>query len=356
MRLGELLDADLAVLGPKLIEAARAGFDWWVGELQGMAPAGLRTWSAGGGRPVAERAVDGDYVLVGRDGRPRRYAPARVAVRAALRLPVEAVLTLSVQAPPLPERDLRRMMVLDIDRLTPFRAEEVYLDVVAEPSPSAGASGARPVLVGVTPRAIADAALADARAVGLEPSALIAAGEAGQTLDFLPAMRRAGALGPGRRTAKLWWAVVAVLLAANVGGGVWRDCRGLAELQAAVAAQRPQVQRVAALRASLLAEAQRRRVLAAALADDEPLRALDAASRALPDAAWVQRAAFTATSIRLAGFHPPGLDVVAALRRDPRFTQVQSASSDAGVVSQAGALSSDPFDVSADLVAAAPVR
>ena len=355
MRLGEWLDADVAVLGPKLIETVRAGFDWWVGELQDMAPAALRTSSVGGGRPVAERTAAGGYVLVRGDGRTRPHMPGRSAVQAALRLPTEAVLTRSVQAPPLPERDLRRMMALDIDRLTPFRAEDVYLDVAR--GPQADGAGARPVLIGVTPRGAADLALAEARAAGLEPTALIAAGEGGRTLDFLPAMRAAGTAGRARRSAGVWWTVVAALVVLNVGCWIWRDSRDLAELQAAVAAQQPQVRRVAALRAALVSEAQRRRALGEALAADEPLRALDAASRALPDAAWVQRATFGPGSVRLAGYHKPGVDVVAALKREPLFLNVQSAASDPGTASEAGPEGGDPFDVSADLAPPpAPVR
>ena len=355
MSLGEWLDADVAVLGPKLVETCRAGFDWWIGELRDMAPAALRA-SRVGGRPVAERTATGEYVLVRGDGRTRPHTPGRSAVQAALRLPPEAVLTRSVQAPPLPERDLRRMMALDIDRLTPFRAQDVYLDV-ARGAEAAEGAGARPVLIGVTPRGVAELALAEARAAGLEPTAMIAAGEGGRTLDFLPAMRAAGAVGSAHRAAGMWWTVVAALVVLNVGCWIWRDSRSLSELQSAVDAQQPQVRRVAALRASLRAEAQRRRGLAEALAADEPLRALDAASRALPDAAWVQRATFAAGSVRLAGYHKPGVDVVAALKRDPLFVNVQNASSEPGTASEAGPDGGDPFDVSADLAAPpAPAR
>ena len=221
------------------------------------------------------------------------------------------------------------------------------------PTPTAGSLATRPVLVGVVARAVADLAVMEARAAGLEPSGLIAAGEGEAVLDFLPAMRSAGALGRTRGRAGLWWTAVAALVALNVGCWIWRDSRSLSDLQAAVTAQQPQVQRVAALRASLIAEIQRRRGLAAALAADEPLRALDAVSRALPDQAWVQRATFAPASIRLAGYHTPGVDVVAALKREPLLANVQSVSSE-GAASDNGAgagagRAADPFDVAADI-------
>ena len=352
MRLGELLDADVAVLGPRLLGSARASFDWWVEELQGMVPASLRAAGGSGRRRVAERQGAGRYVLVGRDGRARPHTPGRAPVQAALRLADDEVLVRRLNAPPLPTRDLRRMMALDVDRLTPFRADEVYIDVVLPPPP-AGSLATRPILVGVVARAVADLAVMEARAAGLEPSGLIAAGEGEAVLAFLPAMRSAGALGAARRGAGLGWTAVAALVALNVGYWIWRDSRSLSDLQAAVVAQQPQVQRVAALRASLTAETQRRCALAAALAADEPLRALDAVSRALPDQAWVQRATFASASIRLAGYHTPGVDVVPALKREPLLANVQSVSSEVAAsdsgASASGAGAGDPFDVSADL-------
>ncbi len=351
MRLGELLDADVAVLGPRLVASARAGFDWWVEELQGMVPAVMRE-SGSGGRVVAERQGAGRYLLVRRDGRTRPHLPGRSPVAATLRLADEAVLVRRLNAPPVPTRDLRRMMALDIDRLTPFRSNEVYVDVALPPAP-AGSTDARAVLVGVVPRATADHVVSEARAAGLAPSGLIAAGEGGMVLDFLPAMRSAGALERDRRGAGVWWTAVAVLVALNVGCWIWRDSRSLAELQAAVAAQQPQVRRVAALRASLVAETQRRRALAAAHVADEPLRALDAVSRTLPDQAWVQRATFASGAVRLAGYHRPGVDVVSALRREPLFADVQSASAEAAAT-DSGAAAGDPFDVSAELAGAPP--
>ena len=359
MRLGELLDADIAVLGPRLLGSARDGVDWWAEELQGMVPAALRTAGGRGRRLVAERQGAGRYVLVERDGRARPHMLGRAPVKAVLRLAASVVLVRHLNAPPLPDRDLRRMMALDVDRLTPFRAEEVYIDVVLPPQP-AGPLAKRPVLVGVVSRAVADLAVVEARAAGVEPSGLIAAAEGGAVLDFLPAMRSAGALGRGRRGAGLWWTAVAALVALNVGCWIWRDSRSLSDLQAAVAAQQPQVQRVAALRASLTAETQRRRALVAALAADEPLRALDAVSRALPDQAWVQRATFAPASIRLAGYHTPGVDVLAALKREPLLANVQRVSSEGAASDSGGGAggggAGDPFDVSADLAGYARVR
>ena len=212
-----------------------------------------------------------------RDGRSRPHYAGRTPVQAALTLPSDVVLVRELNTPPLPDRDLRRMMALDIDRLTPFQAADVYLDVAASMT-APEAPGVRRILLGVIQRSTADRALIEAREAGLEPSALVASGVNGRALDFLPAMRAAGVFGRRRRATVLWWSAVATLVLLNVGCWIWRDERDLAALQAVVAAQQPQVQHAVAVRATFLAEAQRRQALRASLAADEPLRALDAAN------------------------------------------------------------------------------
>ena len=349
MRAGELLDSDLAVLGPRLAAAVRTGLAWWLGELRAMVPAALRQGGGASMRLAAERQDGGGYILHDRDGRTRVHRSGGTPIPVALRLPPAIALLRHVPAPALAERDLRRMVALDVDRLTPFDAEEVYLDLAVRPVGEAG--GGRRVLLGVMLRSVADEAAAHALAAGLRPAALSVDAGDGTVLDFAPAMRAAGALDRRGHAAGWWWSAVAALVALNVACWVWRDVHDLADLQASVAAQRPQVERVAALRRSVLAETARRHALATALQADAPLRALDAASRALPDGVWVQRASFTASAVRLAGRRPPGLDVVAALRREPVFRNVEGAATDAGAAS-GSSTDGDPFDVSADLAPA----
>ena len=139
----------------------------------------------------AEPLPDGGYrfsrggrLVMETPGRSRRARPV------TLLLPPGAALVREVPTSALPERDLRRMLALDIDRLTPFRAEQVFVDVVL------GQSGAGRALVAAIPREEAIVAIEAAEAAGLEVRALGVAGAsaAEQAIDFLPRMYEARAI------------------------------------------------------------------------------------------------------------------------------------------------------------------
>ena len=78
----------------------------------------------------------------------------------------------------------------------------------------------------------------------------------------------------------------------------------------------------------------------------EPLRILDAATRALPKGQWVQRSEWNGRAGRLVGFNQPGFDVLAALR-GPALTTPRSLLADMPTKTAAG---DEPFDVMADAV------
>ena len=76
----------------------------------------------------------------------------------------------------------------------------------------------------------------------------------------------------------------------------------------------------------------------------EPLRILDAATRALPRGQWVQRFEWNGRAVRLVGFKQPGFDVLTALR-GPALTTPRSLLSDIPTKTAAG---EEPFDIMAD--------
>ena len=90
-------------------------------------------------------------------------------------------------------------------------------------------------------------------------------------------------------------------------------------------------------------------LLAAERGSHDVLGALGSVSAALPSGAWVQRYAWSGRSVRLTGYKRQGVDVLAALRHDPRFANVRSANSDVIAEIPAG----QPFDITATLKGAA---
>jgi general secretion pathway protein L len=335
--LGDVLNTDLEVVGARL----REGLAWWLDELAAMA-APLKSRTRRGGALTAERRADGVYILRRPDHPDRMHSPGAARVSAALALPADIVLRRRLQAPPMPERDVRRMMTLDLDRLTPFAPGAVYLDIIVAPAAEPG--GRRHALLAVAPRPQADLAVTEAQAAGIDPVAVIAPNPDGEPFDFLPAMRAAGAMG-GRSGTTTWlWAAVAVLLALNIGLAIWRDARSLAKLDAMLAVQQPVVDRIHQLqKAAHENSAQMRREARAA---GEPLRVLKALSEGLPQDAWVQRMSWDGASVRIVGLRHEGVDVVAALRREPLFSNVRE--------TDPSSTSEGAFDVVADV--SPPVR
>jgi general secretion pathway protein L len=310
MTLQELLNSDVATLG----EAVRRGFAWWTGELADLAPPRWRRLG-GGDRPVAALAADGQSLSIRRGGRvfERRAGDRPWTGPADLGLPAGAVLQREVVLPALGLDDMKRLVAHDLDRLTPFRPDQVYFDL--EPVQAAAPPGRRMARLGVIFRADAEAALHAARRFGLEPRRLGVRIEGeGLRFDFLGPMRAAGRGGRPDRALIYWWSAVAVLAAANLTALVLKDMDDVAALRQLVDLQRPTAALALKLRQRVESEAQARDTLLTRRARNEPLRVLDAATRAFPPPQWVQRLEWNGRLVRIVGYRDPAFDVLAAAR------------------------------------------
>jgi general secretion pathway protein L len=322
----------------------RDGWDWWVGELAAMVPDRLRRRLAGRPELSAERRADGGYQIT-RAGRLVMAAPLARSrpLRVTLQLPRDQVLVRELDLPAMTERDLRRLVSLDIDRLTPFRPEAVYLDLAV--LGAGGTPALRRVAVAVVLRDDAARALQAARAAGLDPAALSISGAPAE-FDFLPQARQGRDAGRAGRARAWAWGVVVLLALANIAAAVLRDVAATGELREAVSADQFRLQQVLRLRKSVQDEDARRAVLRSERAQGEPLHVLDAVTRATPDGAWVQRLSWTPSAVRLVGYRQETVDVAAALRRSPLFKAVRDSMPNPAQRSSNG----QPFDVTADVV------
>jgi general secretion pathway protein L len=121
--------------------------------------------------------------------------------------------------PAATEENLGNVLGFEMDRLTPFRAEEVCYDhrVVGRDA----AAGTLAVLIAVARRDVVEAHLARARELGLSVQALVAAEESprsGAPLDLLPREERGERDKPQERMAKqLLAAATVILLLAALG-------------------------------------------------------------------------------------------------------------------------------------------
>ncbi len=323
-----MLDMDMTTLAQTL----RGGFAWWADELAGMVPASLRRLAAP--RPGVTAVLVGETFALSRNGVPLPPADPAQPVAAAIVLPASLVLTRTLPLPAVGRRDLAQLIALEIDRLMPFPPGSAVFDF--ETGEPAG-NGRVLVTVAAMPRATAAGAVTAARSAGLVPRRLgLASG-----FDFLPQLGERGSSG----AARFWWTLVAVLAAALVATLIVRDVQRTRALDALVTAHGEGAASARALRLRVLAEDARRRTWLARREARDPLRLLAAATRALPDNAWVQRLDFDGTRLRLVGFKNGGVDTVAALRTAAVFGAVRPSSSDIAPPQPLG----QPFDVTAEL-------
>jgi general secretion pathway protein L len=293
-----------------VLAASKRALRWWWAELAEVfaplaRPGRRRAWPL-----LAERGPDGRWALRDAAGVPVPIAAASGRAAAVVLAPGEALVRV-LPMPDLPERDLRRMVELGVDRLIPFPAESaaVALDVAE----LTDGDGRRAVRLAAAPLSTVEQVLRGAEAAGIAPAALLARGE-GAEIDLLPSLAPPPT-AQDRRVRAVAWAAMAALLVLNVALWIWRDVRDLHALQDAVAQRRPVAERVERLRRTLRGEAARVRARVAARAAAEPLRTLDALSRALPADAWVQRLTLEGGRVRIAGRRREGSDVAAALAR-----------------------------------------
>lgn len=310
MTLQDLLNTDVAALGGW----ARQGWDWWTGELAQMVPERWRR-SGRAQRPWVELGAEGAPVRLWRRGRfTERLEPAPGrALTADVGLPAAAVLQRRLSLPAVGRADLKRLVALELDRLTPFRADQVYFDI--ELLERDRESGRQALLLAVIPRAEAEAALERAGRHAVTAARLGVVDGEGLRFDFLEAMRAAGRGGRPDRRLLYGWAAAAGLIALNLAILVFKDMDDIASLQRAVDLQRPTVALALKLRQRVEQEAALRQGLLAQRAHDEPLRIEDAVTRAFPAPQWVERLEWNGHAVRIVGYRDPGFDVLAAIRK-----------------------------------------
>jgi general secretion pathway protein L len=341
MELKDILNADLGEIGQWIAQ----GFAWWVDELASLVPERWRSGFTRRPRYEAEYLGETSGWRFWRDGRivelndPPRGSAARVGLLVS---PAEA-LSREIEYPLLPFNDLRRIIALDIDRLTPFRADSVVTDI--EVVDRDAEAGRQTVALGVMQRSTAMAAIERAYAAGLDPASMGARTDDGEVrYDFLPALKASDSASDAGRRRLYWQVAVIVLLVLNVAALVLRDVSDVDHLRQQVDDQQATANIALRLRQSVERETARRQALLARRTRGEPLRVVNAVTRALPTGVWVQRMEWNGQSIRLVGLKSGAFDVPAAIRGSPAFTNPRALAIDA----QAHTGQGEPFDVVAD--------
>lgn len=327
----DFLDTDVSTLGA----SARRFWDWWIDQLAEVFKPLVRARGLSGAPLLVERSADGGYLIRRGDkivAPPRGGAsrPARLLVPDALRL------VRRLNLPPLPERDIRRLTALDLDRLTPYAPVDIVFGVRAN-----GAEASASHTFAALPRTQADRLSQDAARAGLNIVGLVAATPDG-LIDLAALTEDRGSSAGGRPNSSWAWLMAALLVISNLGAAAWIDTRRTLAVEAQLTAEQPVVDRLRAVQRRVQSLAALRTERVAARDVHDPLRLLAAVSRALPAGASVLRVSSNGETLRLVGVKRPGSDMLAALHNAPEL---------------AGAINTDPsalpngpgFDVSAAL-------
>jgi len=325
-----------------IVALARRGFDWWLDEVSALLPPAWRARLASGPKVWAEQGSEGVWRFF-KDGRPLAEAPGR-DTPIGLVLSSRSVLVRETPAPPMPAADVRRMMALDIDRLSPLAPPLIHYDVEII---DRGADGGRRVLLGIVPRAVAKDVWTQARARGLEPVVMAARIDEAtdeRRFDFLPCVLEAAGLVDRGRARRYAWGAVAALLVINLAVLVGRDIVSVQRLKDLVDGQRPVVNAVEALRRRVEGEYARRRAFVTRAQASEPLRMLNSLTQALPEDTWVERLEWNGQTLHLIGTRGSATDIAAAIRGSGAFTNPRALTAQG----PSGSATLRPYDITAD--------
>ena len=315
---------------------------WWTNELTSMLPPEWRERLTRRNQIVAEMKGD---ALVYRNTETGQIIAGKPRGRVTFLMAPGQVLVREVELPLLPMSDVKRMIALDLDRLTPFQADQIYFDadIIARDAEN----GRQQVAVGVLRRDAAAAVLMDVQSRDLTPAALGVKPRDGAwtpKFDFLAAMREAEGSGAAQRRSVYWWGGVAALLILNFSILTWRDSASLDQLRQAVESQGAPVAVAMRTRDRVDREADRRAQLLDAKEKLSPLPVLDAVTAVMPQDAWVRRFEWNGRSVHVIGARKTSQDILARLEASPVLRNARSLSSDSHV----DAAGYQPFEMSAE--------
>lgn len=314
-----------AAFRPQLERARRAwrgsplpGFlAWWGGELRALLPVRWRQALGGGDdwfllqhrghqwhlRPMPASTTApvhwDDAADPALQHQALRQALASVDpddLRLALVVPAAAGLRRVLQLPLAARDNLQQVVGFEIDRQTPFRTEQVYVDA-HEVALGAGEGRFAVELVAV-PRSTIDPLLKQLADLGVRVDAvdLLLEGTSGETagerlgVNLLPPDQRTARVRPRLRLNLILAAACVLLLGLTLGEWLQNRRVALDAMQAQVDAMRAQAQQVVSLRQQLQDNAGAAGFLTQRKRDAVPMLAVlqDLTTR-LPDDAWLER-------------------------------------------------------------------
>jgi general secretion pathway protein L len=338
MSLADVLTPMLSRLQARYEQTRLPGFfGWWFGELRGLLPARLRERLAVKEVELWLR-LDGDVVQLARtlgeatvelarlpltpaDDLHARFLQAVpedfAGLRRVLLLPQQHVLRRRLSLPAVARDKLQSMLVFELDRQTPFRADQVYFDARVLPHPS----NARqvPVELALVQRQAVAQVLTSLGPLSREIDAIDVAEDASRLgCNFMPAERHR------ERDARGTWISLGLIagsvlfLVLAMGAMVDNRRAAVEQLQAEVDRQRTAARGVTQLRTALDEAVQAANFLAAEkTTQPSMLELLHQLTEALPDDTFLERLSIAGENLNMTGQSNQAAQLIERLQQLP---------------------------------------
>jgi general secretion pathway protein L len=308
---------------------------WWGGELAPLLPARWRAAFAGGQRWYAiERGAEGWRLrrageaailaevpdIEGAEHRAGVLARALAEAdpmdrRVALVLPAAQVLRRRLVLPVAARDNLRQVVGFDLDRQTPFRAEDIHYGV--RELDETAAEGRFVAELAATPRATLDPLLDELAALGVHPDRVdVAQDQALAGVNLLPPVRAPRRVDRRRRLNAALLAAIVLLVFASMAAWLHNRNAALEAMTATVESMRADAQRVTALRQRLTDSAGASGFLARKKTETPSiLPVLEELTHRLPDDTWLERFTLNGTGqLGFQGQSPQAARLIDALK------------------------------------------
>jgi general secretion pathway protein L len=323
---------------------------WWWGELSAMLPARLRRRAMG----VQERLVfnvEGDEMvaychgaetseMLGRfplayqeaeqkDALARQIVARGSSCRfAILRLPAQSALQKVVDLPLAAEENLRQVLAFEMDRQTPFKADQVYFDhEVLARQPDTKRLRVRLIAV---PKRMVDETLQRFSIWGVQPECVDVAGTGGAAtcrINLLPVERRIKRRRAGRWVKWVIGGVAAALLVAAIAIPLWQERQAAIRLQPLVADAQKKAEDVAVLRSQLgKVIAESRYLIDKKVQSPIVLNIMNELTRLLPDDTWLSSVEVSGRQVRIQGESSAASALIGLIEASPLFSQTSFSS------------------------------
>jgi len=316
---------------------------WWTGELKAMVPHRLRPWllprdtslyiypSEGGFRLGC--SVNGQYRDLGVLPGPGDETPLTEEIdrllpsvgHISLCWPEGDALLRNVSLPEETRERLADVIGFELDRLTPFRADQVYFAhrLLGQDAQA----NTIEVEIQVVPRPAADRAMGELAERGLKVSALVldtgTNSDLSTSLNLAPGLARSGP-GKGRRRPWVLAAVTAVLLVLALAIPQYRNLERIEQLQQVLESERAGALAASQMRDALQALREEGKRFATRRAQNPTLvETLDELSRVLPDGTWLTSAEIRQDRARIQGLSDSASGLIALVESSPLFRDAE---------------------------------